>query len=279
MKRYILSSAVRFIASLAIAILLMLLLINLWQNLSEKTLQSDAQSGSQVLNSPSEHGINISKFSAYTMRSFFLIILALIVSSLCTAISLLLSIRFSRLPIVGLSFKAPLYLASVIPYVFAGYFIRTFLGKTFNISLTYDLLAPATLRWIYYVIPAIILGVGDGFLNELLSNSEEEIESIKRENYVKMAKLMGANIRKHIWQELTIRVSRAWFSRISALISGTVIIEYIFNLPGLGWLAFKSAEKHDTWQLLSVLFCSIFLVSVLNLFHRILAAKLDPRLR
>ena len=131
----------------------------------------------------------------------------------------------------------------------------------------------------YYIIPAIVLGIGDGFLNELLRSSEEEIDVIKRENYLRMAKLIGANMWKHIKNDFIIHTSRTIFSRTAALLSGTVIVEFVFRLPGLGWLAFRAAEKQNALELLFILFCSVFIVGFFNVLHLILAVIFDPRLR
>jgi len=258
-------------------------LLNLWQGIQTSRSGEPIQ---QTSVSPAGSSINIryeiKSFFSHAIHSFFLIFLALLVSILCTGISLFLSIRFKdtqKARIAGLSVRVLLYITSTIPCIFMGYFFISLGRRIFGISLTYDPLAPVSQRWIYYIIPAMVLGIGDGFLNELLRGSEEEIDVIKQENYLRMAKLIGANMWKHIKNDFIIHTSRTIFSRTAALLSGAVIVEFVFRLPGLGWLAFRAAEKQNALELLFILFFSVLVVGFFNVLHLILAVVFDPRLR
>jgi len=67
--------------------------------------------------------------------------------------------------------------------------------------------------------------------------------------------------------------------RIGRLIGGTVVLETIFSLPGVGRLVVTSIEWRDypTVQSLIMLFTTVFILA--NLVVDISYAWLDPRIR
>jgi peptide/nickel transport system permease protein len=66
---------------------------------------------------------------------------------------------------------------------------------------------------------------------------------------------------------------------IAALLGGTVIIESIFALPGVGLTTINAINRHDIPQIqLNVLFFG-FCVSFVNLLIDLSYAFLDPRVR
>jgi ABC-type dipeptide/oligopeptide/nickel transport system permease component len=262
-------SAIRFLISLIMAVLLMIIILQLWKRLQ---VGGTSASGFNFIT-------ELSKFSSHAIHSLFLIFLALIVSCICAGTALYLSAKTTMMKNMGTGIKILFYILSSIPCIFAGYFFNWMAVHYFSISLSYNPLTPVSKRWMYYIFPAIILGIGDGFLTELTLSSDEEINTIRRENYVKMAKLTGANMWKHIKYDFFIHISRTLFSRVAALLSGTVIVEFIFSLPGLGSLAFSAAEEQNTIRLIFVLLFSVVIVGFLNFLHRLIAVFCDPRLR
>jgi peptide/nickel transport system permease protein len=133
--------------------------------------------------------------------------------------------------------------------------------------------------WSYYIIPGMILGISDGVLSEMIRHCTAELNLLKNEAYVRMARAKGASIWKHVKNHIIIHTSRIASSRIVVLISGAVIIEYIFGLPGIGSLAFDAAEARDTNLLLGIAIFSVLVVSLLNFLNKLTAIALDPRLR
>lgn len=263
MKRPILISTLRFFVTVGITCLLIGLLLRLWP--------SPQKSGYSTF-----HELKLI-FITHGGRSFILIVLALLFSIGFTAFSFLFSARFHQ---AGLGIKFGFYLLSSIPTIFVGYLAVACFHK-----LGIDLVAigDKAERWQYYLIPALVLGVGDGFLNEFIQHAEEEVEAIRRENYIRLAKAIGTSGLRRWWEyiqnDLMLRSSRVVFSRMTALISGTVVIEFVFGIPGLGLLVFDAAEKRYSLRLMLILLCMVIVVSLLNFMYRVMAVILDPRLR
>jgi peptide/nickel transport system permease protein len=66
--------------------------------------------------------------------------------------------------------------------------------------------------------------------------------------------------------------------QFGTLLGGSVVIESVFSIPGLGRLAFESVVNRDLNTLLGIVFMSALLVILVNLIVDILYAHLDPRI-
>ena len=62
------------------------------------------------------------------------------------------------------------------------------------------------------------------------------------------------------------------------MLGGSVVVESVFALPGLGRLAYESVVQRDLNTLLGIVFVSALLVIVINFLVDILYARLDPRI-
>ncbi|MBM3212683.1 ABC transporter permease subunit [Candidatus Poribacteria bacterium] len=266
---HIVIATTRFLISFLVAVLLMVIILQFWKNLQSESIPL----------SDFHFGTELGYFISHAVHSFFLIFMALIVSLVCTAFSLFLSFKLSRTINIGIVGRILFFSLSSIPCIFASYFFYHISVKYFQLSPTYNPLTPISKRWLYYIFPAVVLGICDGFLIELIRNSEEEINAIRREGYVRMSKLVGANLWKHIKNDFIIRTSRGFFSRVGVLISGTVVVEFIFSLPGLGSLAFGAAEDQNVIRLIFIILFSVIIVGLLNFLQRLIEVIFDPRLR
>ncbi|MBX6747304.1 MAG: ABC transporter permease, partial [Acetobacteraceae bacterium] len=66
--------------------------------------------------------------------------------------------------------------------------------------------------------------------------------------------------------------------QFSTMLGGSVVIESVFSLPGLGRLAFESVVQRDLNTLLGIVLVSAILVVLVNFVVDLLYAKLDPRI-
>ncbi|MBM3531585.1 MAG: ABC transporter permease [Alphaproteobacteria bacterium] len=66
--------------------------------------------------------------------------------------------------------------------------------------------------------------------------------------------------------------------QFGTLLGGSVVIESVFSIPGIGRLAFESVVSRDLNTLLGIVFMSALLVITVNLIVDLLYAQLDPRI-
>jgi peptide/nickel transport system permease protein len=65
---------------------------------------------------------------------------------------------------------------------------------------------------------------------------------------------------------------------IGALVGGSVVVETVFAIPGMGRLAYEAVTGRDTALLVGVVMTSAALVLLVNLLADLLLARLDPRI-
>ena len=66
--------------------------------------------------------------------------------------------------------------------------------------------------------------------------------------------------------------------QFSALFGGSVVVESVFSLPGIGRLAYDSVVARDLNVLLGIIFVSTIVVILVNLAVDLIYARLDPRI-
>jgi peptide/nickel transport system permease protein len=62
------------------------------------------------------------------------------------------------------------------------------------------------------------------------------------------------------------------------MLGGSVVVESVFSLPGLGRLAYEAVVQRDLNTLLGIVFVSALLVIAVNFLVDLVYARLDPRI-
>src|SRR5262249_25246572 len=102
-------------------------------------------------------------------------------------------------------------------------------------------------------------------------------------DYVRTARAKGLHeltvIRRHVLKNGLIPVLTVWGNQIAFLVGGTIVIETVFSLPGMGTLSLNAINFRDYTQLQgNVLVLSAMAVGV-NLLVDLTYGWLDPRIR
>jgi peptide/nickel transport system permease protein len=103
------------------------------------------------------------------------------------------------------------------------------------------------------------------------------------EDYIRTARAKGLSERrvvlKHGLRASLTPIVTIFGLDMALLVGGAIITESVFNIQGLGWLAFNGAITQDLPSVLGVVICTATAVAVANLIVDILYAFLDPRVR
>lgn len=131
-----------------------------------------------------------------------------------------------------------------------------------------------------FAIPAVILGVAlAASLTRMLRSSMLEV---LREDYVRTARAKGlsnyAVIRRHMLKNALIPVVTLFGIQVGTIIGGTVIIENIFNLPGMGRLVIDAISRRDYPVVQGVVLAFGTFILLVNLLTDLTYAWLDPRI-
>ena len=140
-------------------------------------------------------------------------------------------------------------------------------------------------RWLdighHLVLPALTLGVI--YLAQYSRLSRASMLEVLQSDYVRTARAKGLSERKvvykHALRNAVIPVVTVAGLQFGALLSGALLVETVFNWPGLGRLAAESVFQRDAPVLLGVLICSATLVVVINILTDIVYRLIDPRIR
>ncbi|WP_299783860.1 ABC transporter permease [uncultured Roseobacter sp.] len=103
------------------------------------------------------------------------------------------------------------------------------------------------------------------------------------EDFMRTARAKGLTARQTLWRHglrnAMIPVLTIIGLQFSFLFAGTIIIEQVFYLPGLGRLIFQSISARDLIVVESVVMLVVFGVIVINFLVDLAYAAVDPRLR
>ncbi|MEI6649065.1 MAG: ABC transporter permease [Actinomycetes bacterium] len=107
--------------------------------------------------------------------------------------------------------------------------------------------------------------------------------SVIAEDYVKMAKAKGLKPRRIIWQyagrNALLPNLTGFAMSLGFVISGAILVEYVYNYPGVGFMLLQAVEQED-YALMQALFLLITVAVLFAIFiSDVLTAILDPRTR
>ena len=130
-------------------------------------------------------------------------------------------------------------------------------------------------------LPAIALALPQGAILARLVRSA--LLEAFREDYMRTARAKGASRRRAAWRHglrnAMIPIITIMGLQFAFLLSGTIIIENVFYLPGLGRLVFQAITLRDLIVVESVVLLLVAMVVAVNLLVDIVYLALDPRLR
>jgi peptide/nickel transport system permease protein len=180
--------------------------------------------------------------------------------------------------LVGIS--APVYWLGLLSlFLFANDIgkIKIFPGSGSYVPLTQD---PA--KWFTSLImPWFVLAASfAAFYARLLRSNLIEVMS---EDYIRTARAKGLRerrvvLRHGIRSAITPIVTAAGLD-IGILLGGAILTESVFNIPGIGRLAFDSIQNSDLPMIQGTVLLGAFFIVTMNLVVDVLYAFIDPRVR
>jgi peptide/nickel transport system permease protein len=143
----------------------------------------------------------------------------------------------------------------------------TGLGRTLDIA-RHLILPTLTLSLIYLAIYLRIMRA-----------SMLEVQDL---DFVRTARSKGLDskliVRRHVLRNAMLPMVTLIGLQAGTMLGGSVVIESVFSLPGLGRLAYESVIQRDLNTLLGIVFVSALLVIVVNFVVDLVYARLDPRI-
>ena len=131
------------------------------------------------------------------------------------------------------------------------------------------------------VFPAIALGFYNMALIARVMRSA--MLEVFREDYIRTARSKGLServvITRHALKNASLPVLTISGWQVGRLVAGTVVIEKIFLVPGMGKLLIDSIFARDFTMIQAIVLVVAVLVMLINLFVDLMYGWLDPRIR
>ncbi len=129
-------------------------------------------------------------------------------------------------------------------------------------------------------VPALALALlSGGFVARIVRNSFLDALGSEYVLYAKARGLKKSNVFKHAFKNAFIPVLTILGLSFGGLLSGVVIAETVFNIPGLGRYMYDSIARLNFPALIGSAFVVALVYLIINLIVDILYAYIDPRIR
>ncbi|MCY3997064.1 MAG: ABC transporter permease [Rhodobacter sp.] len=133
----------------------------------------------------------------------------------------------------------------------------------------------------HLVLPAFTLAII--YLAQYARLGRASMLEVLGSDYIRTARAKGASERsvlfKHALRNAALPILTVAGLQFGNLISGALLVETVFNWPGMGRLAFDSILRRDYPTIMGVLFFASFMVVVANILTDMSYRWADPRLR
>jgi peptide/nickel transport system permease protein len=131
------------------------------------------------------------------------------------------------------------------------------------------------------ILPAIVLGML--LSGTVMRMTRTTMLEVLREDYIRTAWAKGleekVTVRRHALKNALIPVVTIIGLQVAVLMGGSVIIEQIFSLPGLGRLLVESVSSRDYPMVSGIILFIGFLMLLINLVVDLSYAFLNPKIR
>lgn len=182
------------------------------------------------------------------------------------AVSLLASVALST-PVFVIGTAAVLLFAQTLGWISAGGYVPFAEDPSRHISLM--------------LMPALTIALPLSAVMVRMSRSS--VLEVLEKDYIRTARAKGISrrqiIRRHVVRTALVPVVTILGLEMGTLIGGTVLVEYVFNWPGLSGYLVRAVEARDYPEVVGIVLIISFIFVFLNLVIDITYALLDPRVK
>lgn len=131
------------------------------------------------------------------------------------------------------------------------------------------------------LLPAFSIAVG--FSSIILRMSRATVLEVLEQDWVRTARAKGLPVHRvvirHVVSNALGPVLTLTGLQMGSMLGGTVLVEYVFNWPGLSGLLVQAVERRDYPEVQGIVLVIATLFILLNLVVDILYSALDPRVQ
>lgn len=206
-----------------------------------------------------------------------------------TILATLLGLGFGLLSSVGGPLVAKISdLVCIAGMAIPGFWLALLLIQEFSTNLHvlpangYVTFGTSPNQWFQsLVLPVVALGLAG--MTGIAKQTREGMLDVSSQPFIRNLRANGASassiVLKHSLRNVAVRIVTMMGLLFVGLLSGAVVVEVIFSLPGLGSLAIQATTTHDIPVIQGVAMYFTLLVVGANLIADLLYGWIDPRVR
>ena len=182
----------------------------------------------------------------------------------------------SKSPVAKGAWLTGLTLGVSIPNFLVALLLMILFGVIFKALPIIGLSTP-----LHYILPAVAQGLWP--ISAVARLTQSSYEQVIRQDYITMAKAKGISkstiLFRHVLKNAMLPVITYIGPMVAFLLTGSVTIEKIFTIPGLGREFTNAIMNHDYTVVMGITIFMGALIIMCNLIADLLCAVVDPRTR
>jgi peptide/nickel transport system permease protein len=133
--------------------------------------------------------------------------------------------------------------------------------------------------WLLFLVPVVVLGLGNGTVSEITRHLRTHLAAVLQEDYIRTARAKGASLWRHLYKDgLVMPLSSVLANKVPYVLGGAIVVEQVFNWPGMGRLTWQAASDRDYPILLGVTLVSAVIVRVAHAVKQAVQVAVNPQL-
>ncbi len=130
-----------------------------------------------------------------------------------------------------------------------------------------------------FLVPVVVLGLGNGTVCEVTRHLRAHLETVLTEDYIRTARAKGARLWRHLYKDgFVMPLSSLVASKTPYMLGGAVIVEQVFNWPGMGRLAWQAALDRDYPVLLGITLVAALVIRAGHMLKEATQVAVNPQL-
>ena len=170
------------------------------------------------------------------------------------------------------------YIVSALPVFWLGYIVIYISMHQFGLFPLAFGSSSQKWSWLYFILPVLVLGLSNGTMGEVVRHLRAELSRVFSEEYICTARAKGASVWKHSFKEgVLIPITEIIAAKIPFILGGAVVVEQVFNWPGMGRMAWQAAQDRDYPLIMGITLLAAIIVRLGSLVQSAVHIMVNPR--
>jgi oligopeptide transport system permease protein len=131
-----------------------------------------------------------------------------------------------------------------------------------------------------YILPVLTLGLGQAAL--LTRITRASVLDVTHQDFMRTARAKGIRerllVRRHLLKNALLPVVTVMGPVLAFLVTGSVVVENVFGIPGIGRLLVQGITQRDYSLIMGAALLYAIVIALLNLIVDVLYGVIDPRI-